>query len=1146
MKASANLSAPASVFRPGPVAPQITENQLLLLYRSMRTARELDRLEEEIVRRGEAFFHVSGAGHEATAALALHLTEQDWLHCHYRDKALMIARGVTARRFFDGLYNKDTAHSRGRHMCAHLGDERVNIANMSGPVGNAALHAIGMAAAIKHHQGAPIVYLAVGDGTTQEGEYLEACAEAARDQLPVLFVVEDNGWAISTPTHGKTFFDLHGEQPDRFHGIPIHRLDGRDAVGLWQACGEIIDRIRRTRCPELVVLWVERISNHTNADDQTVYRSAADIRRAAQTGDPLDVLGREMLRRGFTAEQLERLEEQVAQQVAEADEHAAVAAEPSPTFTAKAPLDAALTDPAREYNGSAGGTRLTMKDALREVLRRRLDQDARVTLWGQDIEDPKGDVFGVTKGLSTQFPGRVRNSPLSESTIVGASIGRALTGERPVAFLQFADFLPLAYNQIVSDLGSMNWRSAGRFNSPVIVMVPCGAYRAGLGPFHAASFESAMAHTPGVDVLLPSTAADAAGLLNAAFESLRPTIFFYPKAALNDPQRSTSEDVDRQFVPIGVARRVLAGRDLTFVAWGNTVRICQRAAEMLEAAGFEAEVIDLRSISPWDERAVLASAEKTGRLIVVHEDNHTCGFGAEVLATVAERSSTPVAMRRITRPDTHVPCNFANQIEVLPSLRRVLESAAELLDLELSWTEQPAAEPGIALVEAIGSGPSDETVIVVEFNVKAGQPIRRGDVVASLEATKSVFELTSQVDGIVEQILVADGETVDVGAPLLRVRTADATRRPKPVSQEILPTPVFRRRTPVESGSPAAAENAQKIKLREVTGSDPASSHRPALLVGLSQVSVATGGRTVTNEELLAGRNGMTAEEVVRLTGIESRQWLAPGEDAVGLAARACEDLFQQERVTADELDLVVCATTTPPSVTPSMAYRILNRVLGRQGDLLVPAFDINAACSGYLYALQIAFDFLQSQPEGRVLVVTAEGLSPLTDPDDLDTRLLFGDAASASLLYGQAHVDRAAARVHRPELSGKCDRDNALTVPFCNAGFIHMDGHSVFREAVRGMIGSLNRAAAARGISLDDLDLVVPHQANQRIMDAIEKRMGAAAFSNIRRYGNTSSSSIPLCLHELLANPGDIRQLGLCAFGGGFTFGAAMLEVTR
>jgi 2-oxoisovalerate dehydrogenase E1 component len=226
------------------------------------------------------------------------------------------------------------------------------------------------------------------------------------------------------------------------------------------------------------------------------------------------------------------------------------------------------------------------------------------------------------------------------------------------------------------------------------------------------------------------------------------------------------------------------------------------------------------------------------------------------------------------------------------------------------------------------------------------------------------------------------------------------------------------------------------------------------------------------------------------------------------------------------------------------MAYRILNRLLGRQGDLLVPALDINAACSGYLYALQYAYDFLQSQPEGRVLVLTAEALSPLTDPNDLDTRLLFGDAASACLLYGQAHVERAAARVHRPELSGKCDKENALTVPFTNAGYIHMDGHPVFREAVRGMLGSMNRAAAARGISLDDLDLVVPHQANQRIMDAIEKRMGAPAFSNIRHFGNTSSTSIPLCLHDLLANPGDLRRIGLCAFGGGFTFGAAILEI--
>ena len=315
--------------------------------------------------------------------------------------------------------------------------------------------------------------------------------------------------------------------------------------------------------------------------------------------------------------------------------------------------------------------------------------DPRVFLLGEDIEDPKGDVFGVTRGLSTEFPGRVVNAALTESTIIGGAIGRAMVGQRPVAFIQFADFLLPGYNQLVSELAMLYWRSAGQWNAPVILMIACGGYRPGLGPYHAQTLESVIAHTPGLDVFMPSTASDAAGLLNAAFESERPTVFLYPKSMLNNPDLTTSADVDRQFVPIGTARKVRAGRDLTLVGWGNTVLLCSRVAAALENAGLEAEVLDLRCLSPWDQPAVLASAEKTARLIVVHEDNKTCGLGGEILATVAQRTRVPVAMRRVTRHDTHIPCNFANQIEVMPSFQRVLTTAAELLNLEVSWIAPP-------------------------------------------------------------------------------------------------------------------------------------------------------------------------------------------------------------------------------------------------------------------------------------------------------------------------------------------------------------------------------------------------------------------------------------------------------------------------
>ena len=261
------------------------------------------------------------------------------------------------------------------------------------------------------------------------------------------------------------------------------------------------------------------------------------------------------------------------------------------------------------------------------------------------------------------------------------------------------------------------------------------------------------------------------------------------------------------------------------------------------------------------------------------------------------------------------------------------------------------------------------------------------------------------------------------------------------------------------------------------------------------------------------------------------------------MAVRACNQVLDQENLILDDIDMLVCSTTSPLSVTPSMACRVLNGLAGGQNEQMMQAYDINAACSGYLYALQAGFDYLQSQPYGRVLVVTSEVLSPLLNRDDFDTAILFGDAASATVLYGEAHFDQAIAKLNRPELSAKGDIGNALTVPLLHDGFIEMRGQKVFSEAVRTMIASLSRVCKSADLGVEQLSLIVPHQANQRIIDAIQNRVTARVYSNIRHFGNTSSTSIPLCLTEVLGKAEQGDRLGLCAFGGGFTFGASILE---
>ncbi len=1100
-------------------------NGLLTLYRSMLIARGVDRIEHELTSRGEAFFHLSGAGHEGTAVLANHLTQSDWLHCHYRDRALLVARGLSPRTFFDTLLCNEFSPGSGRRMSAFFNDPELHILSMVTPTGNNALQAVGAAAAIKQPEDTPIVYCGVGDGTTQQGEWLEAVGEAVRSKLPVLFMVQDNKWAISTTTQGKTFYSLpDGTEATEFFGLPIHYIDGTDVVTADQQIGTIIAEMRKTSQPALVVFQVERLTSHTNADDQTVYRDADDIEEAKLGGDPILSTRQQLLSMGLTSAELDLIQTQVNDQLAAAEQEALDAGTPLASMDAGRQHPVELTHPSKEKAGVDDLPQLNMKDAIREVLKNHLLDNATVTLYGEDIEDPKGDVFGVTKGLSTRFPGRVMNSPLSESTIVGAAIGRAMVGERPVAFIQFADFMPTAYNQIVNELATIHWRTDGQTSVPVIVMIACGGYRPGLGPYHAQTHESVMAHCPGVDVVMPSTAHDAAGLLNAAFESKRPTVFFYPKTLLNDSEQTTSDNVDDQFVPLGVARKTRSGRDITFVAWGNTVAVCEKTADALEQAGIESEVIDLRSLTPWDQQLVLSSAEKTARLVVVHEDNHTCGLGSEIVATVAENANVPIAVRRVTRPDTFIPCNFENQVDVLPGFKRTLTVAAELLDLDLAWEEAPEKEVGVEFIQAIGSGPADEAVEIVEILIESGESLECGDPVASVEATKSVFDITSPVDGVVTDILCQAGDNVRVGAPMVKLAT-DASLRPKPITEEQHGTPILTRRK---------SENT-------IVLAHSLPEHR-AFEVGLSHVQYNEGSKLITNEFLLGENAEMTSEDIIRRTGIRQRYWVDQNEDAISMAVGSCQKVLEQEGLLIDDIDLLICSTTSPMSMTPSMACRILNG-LSTGKDTMIQAYDISAACSGYLYALQSGYDFLQSTPNGRVLITTAEVLSPLLDLEDFDTSILFGDAATATVLYGESHVEKSAAKLHRPELSAKGEDGTTLSVPLRNSGFIQMKGRRVFQEAVRCMMNSLNRVCTRDELQVEELDLVVPHQANQRIIDAIQHRISPTVFSNIAQHGNTSSSTIPLCLSEVLPAAQQDQTIGLCAFGGGFTFGAGIIK---
>jgi 2-oxoisovalerate dehydrogenase E1 component len=1099
--------------------------QLLELYSFMVASRESDIVEAELVNSGEANFLASSKGHEGSVVIAPFLIATDWLHCHYRDKALMLARGVSNEMFLYSALCKAESHSAGRQMVSHMSAPELNILSLVGPVGNNALQAVGIAHAIKDQAENPIVFCSIGDGTSQQGEVLEAIAEAYRGELPVLFFIHNNNLAISTRTEGKTFFSRYSGTVDSFYGMPINYINGSSALSEISRVKSIIAQIRESRKPQIIVFNVERLDNHSNADDQRLYRDDSEI-KLSQDLDPLIVSYQYLLKCGISPDEIKRCHHNAIAQVRQAITTARNGTEPHATFSAELPLAADLINYSNEYRGDFNtNQRFTMLEAMRQIFDIQLANDHQVILLGEDIEDGKGDVFGITRGLSSKYPGRVLNSALSESTIAGMCAGMALAGKKPVAFIQFADFLPLAYNQIMAEIATMYWRTNGGWQCPVILFAACGAFRPGLGPFHSQTNESTYAHIPGLDVYMPSNAADAAGILNAAFKSGRPSLFLYPKKLLNNGkiEDTTSQDVAKQFIPVGKARIVKPGSDITLVAWGNTVSLCLEVAETLEQIACTSEVLDLRTIKPYDKELLIASAEKTGALIVVHEDNLTCGVGGDILATIAEQAKVPVKLRRVTRDDTYVPCNFANQLEVLPSYERILEAAAALLNLKLEWQAAAVEDDNLFTVEVIGTSPSDESVQINHIHVAVGREVKAGEVLVDVEASKSAGEILAPHSGTVEEIYVKLGDRALVGKPLLKLRLSAAIAQPK-----------TKRRTPKLS-RPTKKVEAAGTNARQATN-----------VVGMSQPYFRTGSRVVSNSELLAQFPDVSNDDIIQRTGIHQRHWLAPGETIIKLATAAAQDALQAQKLKLQNIDLIICATCSPAELqSPALSCLVLHELNQIYGEQNIPAYDLNAACSGYIFALQNAQDFLKTRPQARVLLLTAEALSPRINSQDFETAFLFADGATATILCGENHINECVAELQQIYISSIAEDGSILNIPTNPDKGILMQGKKLFSVAVKSMSMAIHKCCHLAQVPVEAIDLAVPHQANQRILTAVESRLklpNGIMFSNIANYGNTSSCTIPIALSEALSENKQQQLIALCAFGAGFTAGAALL----
>lgn len=631
----------------------------------MALSREGDRREGILLRQSKGWFQVSGMGHEALAALAYTLQADDYLFPYYRDRALVLARGVTNYELALAYLAKRDSSSGGRQMPGHYSDRDRNIFSVATPTASQCIPATGAAWAFKLGGTRQVALTTVGDAATRQGEFYEAIAFAVQEQLPVVFVIEDNRYGISTPT--EKFFPYRiGVLSERC----LVKVDGRDPYRVFEAGSSAIARAREGGGPTILWCEVDRLASHTSSDDQRVYRPAEDI-AADQQRDPIELLSHRLIAAGvLTREEWEAELAEIAQEVDADYIRAESAPDPQPHLATEhlfGPLTTPSAPPIRFTEAA------TMVAAVNQTLLRALEENPKVILCGEDIEDPKGGVFGLTKGLSRQFPQRVFNAALAEATLIGTAVGMAAVGWKPIFEIQFIDFVCPAINQLMTQVASLRWRTCGDWSCPMVIIAPYGAYLPGGSLWHSESNEGMLAHIHGLQVVIPSTSEDAAGMLWTAIHGNDPTLFLLPKHIF---RKRAPVSAAFAAVPLGKAAVRQEGQDVTLVSWGNCLELAEQAAETMMAEGVSVEIIDLRCIAPCDYETVAHSLQKTGRLVVVHEDARTTGFGQ---CLIAEMTSHPDRFnlllsppQLVARKDVHVPYNPALEYAVLPDLDQVL------------------------------------------------------------------------------------------------------------------------------------------------------------------------------------------------------------------------------------------------------------------------------------------------------------------------------------------------------------------------------------------------------------------------------------------------------------------------------------------
>jgi 2-oxoisovalerate dehydrogenase E1 component len=701
------------------VQPQVEKyhgldrDTMLKIYRLMYMSRRIDDKEIQLKRQNRIYFQISGAGHEAVlvaAGLAMK-ADYDWFYPYYRDRALCLTLGVTpAEMLMQATGAAADPASGGRQMPSHWGHEKLNIFTQSSPTGTQFLQAVGCAEAayraemigdtaklVEGYQPDSVVYVSAGDGTTSEGEFFESLNTACNLKLPVLYLIEDNGYAISVPIEVQTAGGSISKLVSGFPDLYIEEVDGCDPLASYNVLRKAVDYCRQRRGPALVHAKVIRPYSHSLSDDEVLYRPPDEREREAER-DPTRTYATFLIEEGLASEEeLKRISEEVDEEVNRAADEALNAPMPAKQSAALYVYSPDVDPTSKEFDTerdapSEGGQK-TMLDLINACLQDEMARDERIVVFGEDVADcsreeylekvkGKGGVFKVTFNLQRRFGGaRVFNSPLAEANIIGRAVGMAGRGLKPIPEIQFFDYIWPAMQQLRNEVPLIRWRSNNHFKAPMVIRVATGGYLKGGAVYHSQSGESIFTHTPGLRVVMPSNALDANGLLRTAIRSDDPVMFLEHKHLYRQTHNKGAYPGPDYMVPFGKARVVREGTDISIITYGATVfRAVTAAKKVEEEHGVSVEVMDLRSLNPYDWSAISASVKKTNKVIVVHEDMESWGYGAEMAARIAdelfEYLDGPV--RRVAAMDTFVAYHPDLEDEILPQVDDIVASIMDL------------------------------------------------------------------------------------------------------------------------------------------------------------------------------------------------------------------------------------------------------------------------------------------------------------------------------------------------------------------------------------------------------------------------------------------------------------------------------------